>query len=262
MRKDNRTYIPDDFTVNHERQIVRSLFNTDVYDWPGQMLNLPEVHKKYTGKGVTIGVLDTGYYGGHPDLDDDIMVKSFTEAPDLVGDDNGHGTHVRGIINMQKNGEGLVGVAPGAKVHVGKIMVNGFGAALWSARGIHWCIDQGFDIICGSFGMRAEVEVVKEAVDRAEREGVICVFASGNESAVQVLYPARHRHAIAVGAVDSAKMHANFSNIGANLNLVAPGVNIKSSWIDGEYREASGTSMATPIVAGIIALYIEKMRRS
>ena len=259
---DHTIHIPPDFTVNHDRQIVRSLFSGDVYDWPGQMLNLEEVHQHYTGKGVSIGVLDTGYYGGHPDLDDDIMVRSFTEAPDLVGDDKGHGTHVRGIIGMQCNGQGLVGVAPDAKVHVGKVMVNGFGAPVWSARGIHWCVDMGFDIICGSFGMRAEVQAVKDAVKRAREAGVICVFAAGNESAVQVLYPARDPYSIAVGAIDAAKMHADFSNIGSNLDLVGPGVNIKSTWIDGEYREASGTSMATPIVVGVIALYIQKMREA
>ncbi len=252
--------IPSDFQVNDDREIVRHLFAEDVYDYPGQMLNLENVHKKYDGSGINICVLDTGFYPNHPDLDDLVLTESFTDSPNDKLDRNGHSTHIRGIIGMKKNGKGLIGIAPGAKVHVGKVMKNGFGSPEWLADGIDWCIEKGMDIIVGSLGMPNDNYSVRMAVKRAGEAGILMFFASGNEGKNGILYPAALPEGIAIGAVDAAKILAHFSNIGTALDLVAPGVSIKSSWINGNYKEASGTSMATPIAAGVAALYLQKAR--
>ncbi len=252
--------IPSDFQVS-DREIVRTMFIDDVYDYPGHMLNLPEVHKYYTGEGIHMCVLDTGLYRRHPDLDDDIFKKSFTDDKYDIEDRHGHSTHVRGIINMQRNGKGYVGIAPGAKVHIGKVMKAGAGSPDWLAAGIDWCVEMKFDIIVGSLGTSRNLKVIREAVERAARAGILMFFASGNEGASRVLFPAGLPDGIAIGAVDAAKLLANFSNTGTALDLVAPGVGIKSSWIDGNYKESSGTSMATPIAAGVAALYLQAARQ-
>lgn len=223
------------------------------------MLNLEEVHKHVTGEGVSIAVLDSGHHE-HPDLREDGLVEDFTSDGSPV-DGNGHGTHVRGLIGMQSNGRGFVGVAPGATIHVAKVLdYNGVGSARWLENALTWVLDHDFDWCTGSLSMDSENERITRRIHQMRDKGIGCSFAAGNDFAKKVSFPASLAHCIATGAHDAAKIPANFSNIGVDLDILAPGVHVNSSWIDNNYKSASGSSMATPIVAGICALIIELER--
>lgn len=250
--------IPPDFTVN-KSPIFRSFFEGDVYDWGPKLLNLPIVHGSLTGAGVKVGIADTGFFKGHPDLDDGIRHNHFIgPTPEDI---DGHGTHVRGIIAGLKNGKGYIGVAPGCTPIVAKVLHKGTGTNKSVSDGIRWLVDSGAQIINGSLGSNSDNPEIVEALNYAFSKNVLCIFASGNESNKKVSFPARIEDVIAVGAIDERKILAHFSNTGLKLDFVAPGFKIKSTWIDGEYREASGTSMATPMVTGVFALYYEQFNK-
>lgn len=248
--------IPPDFKVDENSVIARSAFAEDFYDWNLVMLNLPKIHESWTGKEVKIGVIDTGFFVEHPDFGNNITSASFVGGNS--NDVNGHGTHVLGTIGMQKNGKGLVGVAPDATFFAAKVLDdNGFGSPNSVADGIRWCVDNGCHIINGSLGMSAYNTEIANVIEYAVSKGVICVFASGNDDASKISFPSSLKDVISVGAIDYKKLLAWFSNTGINLDIVAPGVEIKSAWPNGNYKNAQGTSMAAPHVSGVIALYFE-----
>ena len=232
--------IPGDFHFNPD-PIVRSMFTQDLYDWWGRMLNLEEVHKHATGKGVNIAILDTGFFANHPDLLDNGLVADFTSDND-PRDSAGHGSHVRGLIGMQPNGKGYVGAAPGATLHIGKVLdMNGIGTIKWLEEALVWCLDNEFDWVTGSLSMGASNDRIVKRINQLKEKGIGCTFAAGNDFKNKVSFPASLEHCIAVGAHDYSKLPADFSNIGPTLDLLAPGVNVNSTWIDGDYRSASGS---------------------
>lgn len=248
---------PKDFSVDHT-PVVRSMFVEDVYDWPGKMLRLKEVHKHVTGKGVKIAILDTGTSIRHPDL-------KFKRVEDFTGegaaDFNGHGTHVHGMMGMQINGSGYVGVSPDAEIYSLKVLdKDGRGDVRWLISAMKAAIDLGVDWINGSLSLDKEVPAISKLIAQMEEIGIGCTFAAGNESAKKVSFPANLSHCIATGAHDASKIPATFSNIGKTLDVMAPGVHVKSAWTDSQYRSASGTSMASPVVTGLCALIIELER--
>lgn len=251
----NEIRIPGGFEVNSER-IIRASFAGESYDWGALMLYADQMHAAgMFGQGATACVLDTGYFQ-HPDLPDDIEIKSFVkgEGPE---DKSGHGTHVRGIINMQSNGTGLIGMAPQATVHVGKVLGNsGFGKPVYGENGLRWAIRElKVDVINMSLAMPGEDATWSALLEEAEADGITVVAASGNTSRDFSFFPASHRSVIGVNAVNDKDQLAPFSNKG-KANIAAPGVQIRSAWIDGDYRKANGTSMAAPHVTGMILLMI------
>lgn len=243
-------------------QIIRANFQGDLYDWNTAMLNLQSIHKQYTGKGVSIGILDTGFHSGHPDLIDNIERRSFVtedgEDTPTVTDLNGHGTHVRGIISMQKNGSGFVGVAPDATLRIGKVLDRfGAGDPNAVAAAIEWLVDTNTKYINLSLGMEFYHKAIADVIKMAHSKGHIIVAASGNASRDQISFPANMDEVIAAGAIDSKKVLTWFSNTGVAIDILAPGHQIRSAWIDNQYKMVSGTSQATPHVTGILALYEE-----
>ncbi|MBM7661605.1 hypothetical protein JOC85_002408 [Bacillus mesophilus] len=209
----------------------------------------------YTGQGIDVAVLDTGV-STHSDLNIKGGV-SFLENSTSYHDDNGHGTHVTGIINAQNNTIGTRGVAPNANVYSLKILDSqGYGTTFDLAAAIEWSIQNKMDIINLSFGYLNEDPVIKELLDTAYNNGILVVAAAGN-NVEEVMYPARHASVISVGAVDEMNLKADFSPTSNEIELVAPGVGIISTYLNNEYSIISGTSMATPYVTGILALLKE-----
>lgn len=256
--------IPNDFSYQDET-IARIMFNADVYDWWGHMLNLEEVHKYATGKGVNIAILDTGFYPRHPDLVDNGQVVDFTNDRD-GRDYNGHGCHVRGLIGMQPNGRGYVGVAPGATLHLAKVLDgDGIGSMSMVEEALIWVLDNEFDWVNGSLAIGSYSDRIVKRINQMKEKGIGCTFAAGNDFKQRLSFPASLEYAIAVGAHDAGKLPGDFSNTADSLqkaqNLVlAPGVHVHSSWIDGNYKSATGSSMACPITTGLCALIIELER--
>lgn len=222
------------------------------------------------GSGVAISVIDTGIERWHPNLS---YVRG-TCAITMTGgcqngyqDDNGHGTHVAGIINAQGRDD-LTGIAPGADLYVVKAMnENGDGRISDVITGIEWSITQNVDIINLSITTEFSHSMLNESIEYATARGITLVGAAGNihEPQRPVMYPAKHPDVIAVSSVNADRMPSLFSAFGPEILLSAPGEGILSTDLLSRnfhgrqgYSVKSGTSMASPFVAGIFALYQER----
>ncbi|WP_241563025.1 S8 family serine peptidase [Streptomyces sp. E1N211] len=233
----------------------------------------------YDGKGVKIAVLDTGVDAAHPDLKGQVTAaKNFTSAPG-TGDVVGHGTHVASIAagtGAQSKGK-YKGVAPGAKILNGKVLDDsGFGDDSGILAGMEWAAAQGADIVNMSLGGMdtPETDPLEAAVDKLSAEkGILFAIAAGNEGPQSIGSPGSADSALTVGAVDDKDKLAEFSSTGPRLgdgavkpDVTAPGVDITAASAKGNeiakevgekpagYMTISGTSMATPHVAGAAAL--------
>lgn len=217
-----------------------------------------------TGAGVTVCVVDTGIDKDHPDLQANIMggrnfvAKGTTVDPAKWDDDNGHGTHVAGTIAAIDNSVGVVGVAPQASLLAAKAL-NRQGSGYLSdvIAGIDYCVQSGAEVVSMSLGSNSDVQALHDAADAAYAAGVLLVAAAGNDYGGAVSYPAAYGSVVAASATDSSDNLASFSNVGPEVELAAPGVSVLSTYKDGGYAALSGTSMATPHVAGAAALAIQ-----
>jgi len=205
------------------------------------------------GTEVNVAILDTGIDLNHPDLN--VAGGENFSLGKSYDDKNGHGTHVAGIVAALDNGDGVIGVAPGANLYAVKVL-NNAGSGWWSdiIAGLQWCVDKGMDVANMSLGATSAPDDVKDACDSAYAEGVLLVAAAGNEYDGPVIYPAAYGSVIAVSATDDTDNLAAFSSTGEEVELAAPGVDIYSTYKDGGYETLSGTSMASPHVAGTAAL--------
>ncbi|MFI9824617.1 S8 family peptidase [Streptomyces sp. NPDC052013] len=233
----------------------------------------------YDGKGVKIAVLDTGVDATHPDLKNQVLAaKNFTSAPD-AGDKVGHGTHVASIAagTGAKSGGKYKGVAPGAKILNGKVLDDsGFGDDSGILAGMEWAAAQGADVVNMSLGGgdTPEVDPLEAAVNKLSADkGVLFAIAAGNSGPESIGSPGSADAALTVGAVDGKDRLADFSSTGPRLgdgaikpDVTAPGVDITAASAKGNdiakevgekpagYMTISGTSMATPHVAGAAAI--------
>ena len=211
------------------------------------------------GAGVVVAVVDTGVAPA-PDLDGRLLPGwNVLARSEDAADDNGHGTHVAGTVaEVGDNGLAESGVAPEASILPVKVLDStGAGSDADVAAGIVWAADHGARIINLSLGGSQPSTVLADGVAYARTRGVLMVAAAGNDGGA-VGVPARLAGVIAVGAIDSTRVRAPFSAGGRALDLVAPGVDILQQTLDGvggyADRSWSGTSMASPQVAGVAAL--------
>jgi subtilisin family serine protease len=249
------------------------------YSWCLDMIGVGPGHRR-TGRGACVAVLDTGVDLAHPDLAsrfaEDWKAASF--VPDETAQDgHGHGTHCVGVVAgpRQSRSRTRYAVAPGARVLVGKVLSDaGTGFSDWILDGIDWAADNGARVISLScISSRAAGQPYTVVYERVaenllrSRPGTLLLAAAGNASerpwyTRPVENPAACPSLLAVGAVNPAGRIASFSgrqmdDIG-EVNLVAPGVRVHSTWTGGGFRTLSGTSMAVPHVAGAAALYLEE----
>jgi subtilisin family serine protease len=212
-------------------------------------------HPGVMGEGITVALLDTGVDLGHPDLKANIVGGvDFVNGDDDPQDDNGHGTGVAGLLAAVENGVGLIGTAPKAKVLVVKMLrYDEQGSISDLIRGIEWAVQRGAQIISMSLGTEEDNFALREAIQAAYRAGILLVAAAGNKG-MRVLYPAAYPEVIAVAATDRRDQRAWFSNVGPEVELSAPGVELLTTGLDGDYQVESGTSFAVPQVAGVAAL--------
>lgn len=211
-----------------------------------------------TGKGVNIAVVDTGI-ANHEDLNIS-GGTSFTPYTSSFLDDNGHGTHVAGIISANQNSIGTVGIAYDANIYAIKVLdQDGNGPLSNVISGIEWSITNKMDIINLSLGMTTHSTALQQVVEKAEQAGIIVVAAAGNNGLPDgtgdtVNYPARYDTVIGVSALNSKNERASFSATGNTIEVAAPGEGILSTHLGGKYSYMSGTSMAAPYVSGNLAL--------
>lgn len=257
--------------------------------WGVERIKAPEAWEigGTTGDGlVEVAVIDTGINFWHSDLSQNIewgicllwFIRSTN--PWLWNDYNGHGTHVAGIVAATLNGVGVAGVAPSVKLYAIKALnFLGMGTVSDIIEGIEWAIrgpdgvidsdgdgvvagdpdDDAAEVINMSLGTSEDVPALHEAIIAAKNYGVIVVAAAGNSgdgdpTTDNVTYPGRYPEVIAVAATDINDQVPTWSSDGEEVDVAAPGVDIYSTWTWNSYRSASGTSMATPHVAGVVAL--------
>lgn len=207
------------------------------------------------GAGVSVAVIDTGIDRTHPLLQNCAAAKDFTGSSIGTGDRNQHGTHCSGTVGAT---DPRIGVAPGCRLLHGKALSDsGSGSGAWIAAAIRWAVEQGADVISMSLGSSSQDANIVAAMKEAAEKGVWIVAAAGNSgpNTPDVDWPGRSEHCLSVAALDSNLAPASFSSAGAKIDTSGPGVNIWSTKPGGGYRQMSGTSMATPFIAGLLALY-------
>ncbi len=255
-------------------------------NWGADLVKAPEAWANgYTGKGVTVAVLDCGVDYNHSDLSSNIWTNNKEIAGNGKDDDGngyiddvygwnfdsnnnntldvaGHGTHVAGTIAGVNNSSGVTGIAYDAQIMPVKVLDDeGSGSYDAIADGIYYAVDNGADVINLSLGSTYPDSNLEKAIEYASSKDVIVVMAAGNDGGSQPIYPARYANesGLAVGAVDKSKNMANFSNrAGTNplAYVTAPGVDVYSTVPGNNYAYYNGTSMATPHVSGVVALML------
>jgi type VII secretion-associated serine protease mycosin len=220
-----------------------------------------------TGGAGKIAVLDTGVQSAHPDLSGRVLAGyDFVNDDSNAGDDNGHGTWVAGIIAAKVNdGYGIAGISWSDKILPVKIMSReGTGSSSDLASGIIWAADHGATVINMSVGGFPYSQYVQDAVTYAWNKGAVLVGAAGNNRREEVFYPASMTNVVSVSATQVNDEFSNWSSWGPNVDVSAPGSSVLTTncttctyadhhtW--GSHVYISGTSFATPNVAGVVAL--------
>jgi subtilisin family serine protease len=213
-------------------------------------------------KQIKVAVIDTGVDYTHPDLQGRIDVEdgfNFVNNTTNVKDDNGHGTHLAGIIAASSNnGIGISGITGSLDVKIVPVKVlnsQGVGDSDIIAQGIKYAADKGVQVINLSLGGMEKSTEINAAIDYAVSKNIAIIAASGNDGTDCASYtPANNPKVITVSAIGQNDKIAYFSNYGNNVSVSAPGVNILSTYLNGKYAYMSGTSMAAPIVTGVVAM--------
>ncbi|HEX5692735.1 MAG TPA: S8 family peptidase, partial [Roseiflexaceae bacterium] len=207
---------------------------------------------------VIIGDVDTGIQSNHPDLDAKIVAGyDYVSGDTTPQDGNGHGTHTAGTAAAETNNSaGGAGTCPNCKIMAVRVLDNnGSGTLANVANGIIYAADRGAKVINLSLGGSGST-TLQNAVDYAWSKGVFLACAAGNSntSSTANAYPGAYANCFAVASTDSNDARSSFSNYGNWVEVAAPGSSIYSTWINSGYNTISGTSMATPHVAGLAGL--------
>jgi subtilisin family serine protease len=271
--------ISRDIVVDGEAVLIRlkRLLVTGAYDWGHRLMGFRLVNQVYAGAGIRIAVVDSGIADGSEDLRP-AGGRNMLDGGDpnaWNADEQGHGTHVAGIVAALNNAVGVVGGAPAAEIYSLKVFPGGFISDVIEA--LDWSIENRIDIVNLSLGTAEFSFALASAINRAYLRGITCVCAVGNQRAF-TSYPAAFPQTIGVSAIgragtfpeDSAHTRAisgifdsygglfagSFNNFGPHIDVCAPGVAILSTVPTG-YAALDGTSMACPLISAFAALLLE-----
>ncbi len=248
---------PDDPQFNNQSAQFAMMQLTEGWDWLSYQACRPKV-----------AVVDTGADLDHPDLEANLLPGyDFNENDDTPDDESGHGSMVAGIVGaVTNNGQGVAGSTNNlAWVVPLKVFGSETASSVTIADAIKYATNHRYHLInlslClltdqGDACSSEQDAYIEDALRQAYNAGLIAVAASGNYGHNFVGYPANSKYTIAVGAVGPNGERSSFSNYGDDLDFVAPGENVPSTWYQGDYRQGNGTSFSTPFVTGVLALYL------
>jgi thermitase len=225
--------------------------------WSLSVIGLPQAWESVSSNTVTIAVIDSGVCSNHPDLQGRIIAGyDFVDEDSDPSDTFGHGCGVVGVIAANSNNNiGIAGTTPAARIMPLRVLdSSGLGNYADISAAIVHATDNGADIINMSLAGTNYSQVMADAIAYAVSRGVQIVASAGNHGSDGIFYPAAYPSVVSVGSIDPDLSHSSFSNYGANVDVWAPGRDILTTAINGDYEFMSGTSFASPLVAGIMAL--------
>lgn len=225
--------------------------------WSLSVIGLPQAWEGISSNAVTIAVIDSGVCSNHPDLQGRIIAGyDFVDEDSDPSDMFGHGCGVAGVIAANSNNSmGIAGTTPSAQIMPLRVLdASGLGNYADISAAIVHAADNGANIINMSLAGTNYSQVMADAIAYAVSRGVQIVASAGNHGSDGVFYPAAYPSVVSVGSIDPDLSHSSFSNYGANVDIWAPGRDILTTSINGDYEFMSGTSFASPLVAGIMAL--------
>ncbi|RFU66833.1 S8 family serine peptidase [Bacillus sp. V59.32b] len=227
--------------------------------WYLKKLNMPKAWDISKGAAhVTVAVVDGGVQTNHPDLTGKIVkpYNAVTGGTTYPVDD--HGTHVAGIIAATINKTGISGISPNVKIMPVNVFEGDFADSFIIADGITYAADSGADIINLSLGSYYYSSVIDSAISYAASKGIVVIAAAGNDDTNYKAYPAANDHVLGISATTKYDKITWFSNYGKYIDFSAPGEDIYSTVSRSRYDSYDGTSMASPVVAGVTALILSK----
>ncbi|QPW51616.1 S8 family peptidase (plasmid) [Bacillus thuringiensis] len=256
-------------------KILKQLENINEVPQGVLQINAPKIWSDTSeGEGRTIAIIDSGCQIDHPDISPNIVdYYNFSDEDSYnVTDYTGHGTHIAGIIAATRNIQGVVGVAPKAKLLILKV-TNQHGQTSYNnlIQAIKFSIDwrgekgEKVDVINLSLGGRFDNKDLHSIIEKAFKSGIIIVTASGNQGdgnieTVEEMFPGVYKQTIQVGSVDSNSNLSFFTNTNSELEFLAPGENILSTFPGNGYAYLTGTSMAAPHLSGSVALLLNLLK--
>jgi hypothetical protein len=234
---------------------VRSLENFEPTLWNIDLIDSLSLSSSLEYSSVKVAVLDTGV-SPHEDLGALLPGYDFVQNDTDPSDLHGHGTHVAGIVAAIRNSTGVAGVAPGVGIIPVRVLdANGSGLISSVIAGIGFALESKANVINLSLGSTTDVPALKNAITQATLSGVLVVAAAGNSGLSNaVSYPAAYPDVLAVASTTRSNAVSSFSSRGSYVDIAAPGSSILSTYNNGSYEYMSGTSMASPHVAGAAAL--------
>jgi subtilisin family serine protease len=253
--KDDELKLPE-FKVNETMSTLSQRI-----DWGLRQLNVPKTWSITRGEGITVMVIDTGH-PVHPDIGDNAIEGKNCIPNEPIEDENGHQSHCTGIISAKDNETGMVGVAPGSKcISVKALSKSGSGSYRGLAEALDYAIEMKPDLISMSLGGSSPSAAMQSRIQKLYDMNIPVICAAGNSGDGGVNYPAAFDETIAVAAYDKYGNVANFSSKGEKVEWAAPGVSIYSTYLNDGYASLSGTSMACPFIAGVVALMLAKHKK-
>ena len=221
-----------------------------------RILEAPEFWPRTKGQGVRVAVMDTGIDGQHPDLLPNLKGgMNFIYPGKAFADDNGHGTHVAGIIAAADRGQGIVGMAPEAQLYAAKVLdQRGEGTVYHVISAIHWCVKNKINIVNMSFVLDSYSGALKEALRCAREQGLLVVAAANNELVGEASYPAVFEETVGVKSIGADPPMAGLNQDESGIDFAGPGNSVVSTYRWGTYACLTGNSMAGAYISGLAAL--------